>query len=65
MMIDSKPKCLVCEQTSDEIPLLALTYQETTYWICPQHFPTLIHQPAELIGKLPGAEKLAAHVHGD
>jgi hypothetical protein len=64
-MTPSKPKCLVCEQTSDEIPLLALTYRDTTYWICPQHFPILIHQPAKLVGKLPGAEKLTAHAHDD
>lgn len=55
--------CLVCQQTSEEIPLLALEYQDQRYWICPQHFPILIHQPAKLIGKLPGAEKLQPHEH--
>jgi hypothetical protein len=62
-MTESKPKCLVCEQTSDEIPLLALKYRENQYWICPQHFPILIHQPEKLIGKLPGAEKITPHDH--
>lgn len=55
--------CLVCQQTSEEIPLLALEYQDQRYWICPQHFPILIHQPAKLIGKLPGAEKLQPYEH--
>jgi hypothetical protein len=43
--------------------LIALHYQEKQYWICPQHFPILIHEPAQLVGKLPGAEKLSPHQH--
>jgi hypothetical protein len=58
-----QPTCIVCEQSSQEIPLLALEYQEQRYWICPQHFPILIHKPGQLIGKLPGAEKLHGHEH--
>jgi hypothetical protein len=60
-MMDQQPKCLYCEQTQDEIPLLALTYQGESYWICPSHLPILIHKPGELIGRLPGAEKLTPH----
>ncbi len=55
--------CLVCEQSSQEIPLLAVEYQGQYYWICPQHFPILIHKPQMLVGKLPGAEKLQGHEH--
>ena len=44
-MMDQQPKCLYCEQTQDEIPLLALTYQGESYWICPSHLPILIHKP--------------------
>jgi len=62
-MSEQKPKCLVCEQTQDEIPLLALNYQNQQYWICPSHFPVLIHRPDKLIGKLPGAENLVGHEH--
>ncbi len=62
-MSDPKPKCLYCEQTHDEIPLLALNYQNQQYWICPSHLPVLIHQPDQLIGKLPGADKLTPHEH--
>jgi hypothetical protein len=57
-MTADDPKCLVCEQTSQEVPLLSINYRNRQYWICPQHFPILIHQPDKLIGKLPGAEKL-------
>jgi hypothetical protein len=56
--------CMVCDQSSQEIPLLAIEYQEQKFWICPQHFPILIHQPQRLVGKLPGAEKLQdGHEH--
>ncbi len=53
-------KCVYCERDSDEVPLLTLTYQGTNLWICPQHMPVLIHNPAQLVGKLPGAENLSS-----
>lgn len=62
-MSDPKPQCMVCEQTYDVIPLLALNFQDKQYWICPSHLPVLIHRPDQLIGKLPGAEKLMPHDH--
>jgi len=55
--------CIVCEHSSDEIPLLAIESQGQQYWICPSHLPILIHEPAQLSGKLPGAEKLSGHQH--
>lgn len=64
-MSDETPKCLVCEKSSAEVPLLALHYQEQLYYICPEHFPLLIHQPHKLVGRLPGADKFTAHKHGD
>jgi len=57
------PHCLVCEQDSQEVPLLTIEYQDRHYYICPQHFPILIHKPAMLVGKLPGAEKLQGGEH--
>lgn len=54
-MPETKPACLVCAQTSAEIPLIAISFQGSQYWICPSHFPILIHQPNLLVGKLPGA----------
>ena len=58
--------CLYCERSSDLVPLLALEYRGTGIWICPQHLPLLIHKPAQLAGKLPGAEQFATgdeHAH--
>ena len=63
MTEQSQPACLVCHTTSEEIPLLALQYRDSTFYICPQHFPILIHQPEKLVGVLPGAEKLQGHEH--
>ncbi len=62
-MSENQPTCLVCERTSAEVPLLSVTYQGQTYWVCPSDLPVLIHQPGRLIGKLPGAEKLRPHEH--
>ncbi len=56
--------CLVCERTDQEVPLIQLQYKDNVYWICPEHFPILIHKPDQLAGKLPGAEHLAPHEHG-
>ena len=50
--------CLLCERDSDTTPLLTLEYRAGTFRICAQHLPVLIHDPARLIGILPGAEKL-------
>ena len=60
-----KPRCLACERDSHATPLVALEYQDTRMWICPQHLPILIHDPAQLIGKLEGAEKLRPADHHD
>ena len=50
--------CLACGQNADQIPLIPLDYQGSRLWICPQHLPVLIHDPAKLAGRLPGAEGL-------
>lgn len=57
--------CLFCERSSEQVPLITLSYQSHTLWICPQHLPVLIHEPAQLIGKLPGAENLSPAEHRD
>lgn len=52
------PQCVECSRTSNEVPLITLTYRDQTFSICPQHMPVLIHDPARLVGKLPGAGNL-------
>jgi hypothetical protein len=60
-------KCIVCERSSDEVPLILLHYQNATLWICPQHLPVLIHKPEQLADKLPGADRFGkpeSQLHG-
>jgi len=57
-MTHSGSYCLYCERDSEQVPLLAMRYRDAEVWICPQHLPILIHEPAKLAGKLPGAEDL-------
>lgn len=61
----SAKQCLVCRRGPDATPLLALEYRGATHWICPQHLPVLVHEPAQLVGKLAGAEQLRPAEHHD
>ena len=58
-------KCLACNRSENEIPLVAIDYQGNRIWICPEHLPILIHDPARLVGKLPGAEGMSPAEHND
>ena len=57
--------CLACGRDTQATPLIMLEYQGATLWICPQHLPILIHDPARLVGRLPGAENLQPAEHHD
>lgn len=57
--------CLACKRDSQETPLIQLAYRASNVWICPQHLPMLIHDPASLVGLLPGAENLSPADHHD
>lgn len=57
--------CIFCNRGSDQTPILTLEYQGGTFRICAQHLPVLIHNPQELIGMLPGAERLEPSTHQD
>ena len=52
--------CLVCKKTAAEIPVTKFYYQESEFYICPQHMPTIIHNPQELIGLIDGADEFTA-----
>jgi hypothetical protein len=57
--------CLICRRGSHDTPLVVLEYRGSAMRICPQHLPVLIHDPASLIGVLPGAETLRPADHHD
>ncbi len=49
-------ECLVCKKPSNEIPVTQFYYKDSSFYICPQHMPVIIHNPQELIGLLDGAD---------
>jgi len=63
--VTDKPMCLACNRSQDDVPLVSLVYQGSSHWICPQHLPLLIHDPARLAGKLDGAESMEPAEHND
>ena len=61
----SEHRCVACQRGSDETPLLTLEFRGGSFYICAQHLPVLIHDPAQLIGRLAGAESLSPADHQD
>jgi hypothetical protein len=57
--------CLNCQKSEQEIPLVTLQYQGQQVYICSGCFPTLIHSPAKLAGKIQDADRIppADHDH--
>ena len=55
--------CVSCERTVEEVPLLNVTHRGGGAYICPQCLPILIHDPHQLLSKLPGTEALQPHEH--
>lgn len=55
--------CLNCNASDQEKPLINMDYQSKNFYICPQCLPVLIHKPATLAAKLPGADKFDAAQH--
>lgn len=47
-MTENQERCLNCNRSSDQVPLLRLQYLKHDYWICPQCLPILIHKPVRL-----------------
>ena len=65
-MSDSKnAECLSGKRGKDETPLIPLEYRDSSFWICPEHLPILIHDTSRLVGILPGAEDLRPADHHD
>lgn len=58
-------RCVFCGRGSDEVPLISADFRGAGFRICPQHLPVLIHDPSQLVGRLPGAEGLKPADHDD
>lgn len=62
--MDAK-RCVACDRDDAAVPLVRLDYRGEPLWICPEHLPILIHDPARLAGRLAGAERLKPAEHRD
>jgi hypothetical protein len=49
-------KCVLCDRTSDEIPVIGFVYRGQEYHVCTGHLPALLHKPEMFAGKLPDAD---------
>lgn len=58
-------RCVACDRTQEQVPLLTLDYKHQRFAICPQHLPILIHDPKALAGRMPGAETMEPAEHRD
>lgn len=65
VMSEPTSGCIICEGTSDRVPLISMEYRGGTFRICPQHLPIIIHDPSQLIGLLAGAESFRPSAHQD
>jgi hypothetical protein len=61
----SVKKCLSCNRSENEIPLVTLSYSSKSAYICSYCLPLLIHHPEQLIGRLEGADKIPPADHND
>ena len=61
----SVKKCLSCNRSENEIPLVNLSYSSKPAFICSYCLPLLIHHPEQLTGRLEGAEKIPPADHND
>jgi len=53
-----KHTCIHCGKDDNQVPLVLFSYKGKDLRICTEHLPVLIHDPAELTGKLPDMDKL-------
>jgi hypothetical protein len=52
--------CVLCDRSSDVVPLLTIEYRGSSLRICSEHLPVLIHDPGQLAERLPGVQTLGA-----
>lgn len=65
MTDSSREACVACGRRSDDVPLIQFEFRGRRARICAQHLPVLIHDPAQLAGRLEGAETLSPAEHRD
>lgn len=63
--MDAGYRCLNCEKTDHEAPILTVRFEDQDVQMCTSCLPVLIHQPQRLTGRLAGIESVepADHSH--
>ncbi len=59
-MENNEQKCIICQKDKEQVPLLKFDFKNSSFWICSQHIPVIIHDPSQLEGILPDADKIVA-----
>lgn len=49
-------KCIVCQKTENEVPIIKFKFKGEKYSICSQHIPVLIHKAQALETVIPGIQ---------
>ena len=62
-MSSGDDKCVRCERTEDEVPILKAKFKGEAFAICSACLPVLIHKPHELQARLAGAESIEPTSH--
>jgi len=55
--MENRKKCLICQVSEDQMPLLQFDFKGNQYHICSAHMPVLIHKAHQLSDLLPGLEE--------
>ncbi len=56
-------RCLNCNNSEMNAPLVAVRYAGEQIWICTPCMPILIHKPQQMIGALRDADKIPPSAH--
>lgn len=48
-------KCVYCERSEEQVPLIPFHYRGEVFMICTAHLPMLLHKPELFADKLPQA----------
>ncbi len=51
--MNEEKKCIVCQSTSQQMPILEFEFKGQKLHICSQHIPIIIHQPHQLQNLIP------------
>ncbi|KAA3638290.1 MAG: hypothetical protein DWQ02_05330 [Bacteroidetes bacterium] len=51
--MNEEKKCIVCQSTSQQMPILEFAFKGQKLHVCSQHIPIIIHQPDKLQHLLP------------